>query len=159
MTPGLAWHSRVQTVPLPTARACGRDRFCPMLIETWGSNRHNSMRRLIATSLLLFALLGSVLPLAQALSAEPLHACCLRKGQHQCHEPGSNSSSEPIFRDSSCCHGDCFRAVTSARWAHAQPTTAFFSLPALSLRSAGAQLTNPAAVFSGVRSSRAPPLS
>jgi len=142
-----------------TAPTCGTDCLCPMLIATWGSNRHNAMRRLIATSLLLFALFGSVLPLAQALSAQPLHACCLRKGRHQCHEAGSDTSSQPIFRDAGCCRGDCFRAVTSARWAHAQPTTAFFSLPALSPHAAGSQLTHPAVVFSGVRSSRAPPVS
>jgi hypothetical protein len=117
------------------------------------------MRRLIASSLLLLALFGTVLPLAQAITTTPLHACCLRKGAHQCHEAASENSSEPIFHDASCCHGDCARAVTTAQWAQAEPTPTLFSLPALNLQIAGFRLSNPIAVFAGVRSSRAPPLS
>jgi hypothetical protein len=116
------------------------------------------MRRLIASSLLLFALFGTVLPLAQAITGTPLHACCLRKGVHQCHEVDGESSSQPIVHDASCCQGDCARAVTTAQWAQAQPRPVLFSLPALSLQLSSSFFRSPVSAFTGVRSSRAPPL-
>jgi len=117
------------------------------------------MRRLIATSLLLFALFGTVVPLAQALTAAPPHACCMRKGPHHCHEAGSENPSQPIVRETCRCSSDCCRAVTSTQWAQAQPSPTFSSLPALSLQSPGCRTAGPATAFSGVHSSRGPPVS
>jgi hypothetical protein len=117
------------------------------------------MRRLTAISLLLFALFGSVVPLTQALTATSPHACCLRKGMRQCHEAGSNNSSEASFRDASCCRGNCHHAVTGAQWAQAELPPSLFSSVAVSRHSARSQLADPATTFLGIRSSRAPPLS
>ena len=81
---------------------------------------HRSMQRLTARFLLLFALVGTFVPLALAATSAPQHACCLRKGVHQCHGSAPEANQRSI-RDTSCCHHDCCRAVTTPQWANAQP--------------------------------------
>jgi hypothetical protein len=88
------------------------------------------MHRLIARFLLLVALVGNFAPLALAATAAP-HACCVRKAAHHCHDSlASEQVSETgqlAVRDVSSCNHDCCRAVTTARWAHAQsPASASF---------------------------------
>jgi hypothetical protein len=82
------------------------------------------MHRLIAKFLLLVALVGNLAPLALAATAAPLHACCVRKAVHRCHDSlASEQVSETaqlVFRDAGGCNHDCCRAVTTTRWAHAQ---------------------------------------
>jgi hypothetical protein len=80
------------------------------------------MHRLIAKLLLLVALAGNLAPLALAATAAP-HACCIRKAVHHCHDSLSSQSEsgQLIIRDAPNCNHDCCRAVTTARWAHAQP--------------------------------------
>lgn len=89
------------------------------------------MHRLTAKLLLLIALLGNLGPLALAAAAAPPRACCLRKTVHPCHgsvnsEPDAGQVSETgqlVLHDTSCCHHDCCRGVTTTQWAQAQPST------------------------------------
>jgi hypothetical protein len=83
-----------------------------------------SMQRLTfkfwtARFLLLFALLGTIAPVALQAAVAPLHACCRRAGSHRCADPAT-SSSEPIFRDASCCNRNASHAVTTSHWALAE---------------------------------------
>ncbi len=77
------------------------------------------MNRLTAKFLLLFALVGTLAPLALALTGPPQHACCVRKAVHHCHESDGADSSRLLISGAGCCNGDCCRAVTTARWAYA----------------------------------------
>jgi hypothetical protein len=79
------------------------------------------MHRLTSRLLLLLALVGNLAPLALAAAARPLRACCLRQALHHCHsaaEPGALA-----FRSAGCCQRRLGSAVTTVRWAHAQPRT------------------------------------
>jgi hypothetical protein len=114
------------------------------------------MHRLIARLLLLATLVGNLGPLALAAAAAPPHACCLRKAVHRCH--GSLApETEFVIRDASCCNHDCCRAVTSARWAHAQPKLAAFFLQTINRLQAGSQPGSPVNASAEFQSSRAPP--
>src|SRR5215813_9139629 len=93
-----------------------------MLKPNWGSALPDSMQRITARLLLLIALLGTVVPIAMQAKATPQHACCLRKGPHQCHESPAAHSDEAVMRDAGCCDHNCCRAVTSSHWAHPQPS-------------------------------------
>lgn len=77
------------------------------------------MQRLIARLLLLFALAGTFVPVALAMTAPPLHACCIRKAHH-CHESASADSAQ-LTGAKSCCTHDGGRAVTTSQWANPQP--------------------------------------
>ena len=114
-----------------------------------------SMHRATARLLLFFALVGTLAPSALAVTAAP-HACCLRKGVHRCHD---SLTSDPglIFRDASCCNGDCGRAITTAQWAHPQPRPTVFFLPGVHASVAGIQSHSPTTAFAELRSARAPP--
>ena len=128
--------------------------FYPCL--TWGSSSTESMQRLTAKFLLLFALVGTFLPLASAATAAPPHACCIRKAAHQCH--GSlGDASERHVRSTSCCNHDCCRGVRTSQSAH--PPTSLLSLFA---RNIGARVIDldvetPATELLASQSSRAPP--
>jgi hypothetical protein len=76
------------------------------------------MQRLTANLLLLFALLGTFVPLTEAVTAQPAHACCLRTAHH-CHD-SITSSTDPVITAPSCCGSNCQRAVTTIRRAHAK---------------------------------------
>jgi hypothetical protein len=86
-------------------------------------HRESSMQRLIAKFLLLVVLVGNFAPLALAATAAP-HACCVRKAAHRCHDSLTSEqvseTGQLIVRDTGSCNHDCCRAVTTARWAHAQ---------------------------------------
>jgi hypothetical protein len=83
------------------------------------------MHRQIAKSLLFVALVGNFVPLALAATAAP-HACCIRKAVHHCHNSLASPSEtgQLVIREASNCNHDCCRAVTTARWAQAQPSAA-----------------------------------
>ena len=116
----------------------------------------NTMHRPIARLLLLFALVGNLLPLALA-SASAQRACCLRKGVHHCQNSLA-SESEPLFiRDASCCNHDCRRAVTTAQWAHPQAKQAAFFPPTVTAPLTGTEAKSPANASAEFQSSRAPP--
>lgn len=116
-----------------------------------------AMHRLTARFLLLFALLGSLAPGALAVTAPPAHACCLRKGVHHCHDSLASETEQAVIQNGSCCHGDCARAVTTAQWAHPQPSVAAFFLQANHLRLAGSRPHSPAPASIEFQSTRAPP--
>jgi len=118
---------------------------------------HNAMHRLTATLLLLFALVGSLAPLALAVAVPPTHACCLRKGIHQCHDSLTSANGQPEIRDASCCQGNCYRAVTTARWAHPQPKLEAVFLQADNLRRSRLRSDSPVAACAEFQSTRAPP--
>ncbi len=75
------------------------------------------MQRLTAKLLLLFALVGTIVPIALAVTAPP-HACCIRK-THHCHDSASPESTQLAFSSKTCDH-DCCRAVSTSKWAHLQ---------------------------------------
>lgn len=87
-------------------------------------HRESSMHRIIAKSLLLLALVGNLALLALAATAAPVHACCVRKAAHRCHDSLTSEqvseTGQLVLRDAGSCKHDCCRAVTTARWAHAQ---------------------------------------
>jgi len=112
------------------------------------------MQRLTARFLLLFALVGTFVPLALALTAEPPHACCLRKSAHQCH--GSDPD-ERAIRSSSCCNQDYRRAVTTSQWAHPQPSLSSVSMQTVEARRIESRVDAPATELFASQSTRAPP--
>jgi hypothetical protein len=114
------------------------------------------MHRLTARFLLLFALVGTFAPLALAATAAPEHACCLRKGIHQCHGSAPESDQRTL-RDASCCDRDNCRAVTTSQWAHAQPATSAALMQNVEARLAESHSAAPAAKRFSSQSTRAPP--
>jgi hypothetical protein len=85
------------------------------------------MQRLTARSLLLFALIGTLVPPVLAVTAAAAHSCCLRKSAHRCHQPASATAAESDQRSihgAGCCNHDCCRAVTTAHWADPRPSLA-----------------------------------
>jgi hypothetical protein len=113
------------------------------------------MRRLTARFLLLFALVGTFAPLALAATAAPEHACCLRKGVHQCHGSVPESDQRSI-RDSCRYHNGC-RAVATSQWAHAQPSMIAPVAPNVEARIAESHTASPDAKRFSSQSTRAPP--
>jgi hypothetical protein len=116
------------------------------------------MHRLVARFLLLAALVGNLAPLVLAATAAP-HACCVRKAVHRCHDSLSSQSEtgELLLRDAGVCNHDCCRAVTTARWAHAQS-----SASAAHVQNVEAYLGQSSPVASNIevsrsQSTRAPP--
>jgi hypothetical protein len=114
------------------------------------------MHRLTAKLLLVFALIGSLAPIAMAASAAP-HACCLRKGLHHCQDSLAPETGELIIRNAVCSQGDCSRAVITAQWAHPQPRLASFLLPSNHARVAALQPDAPVNAYVEFQSTRAPP--
>jgi len=105
------------------------------LISRATISRRTIAKRTIARFLLLMALVANFAPLALVAATAAPHACCVRKAAHRCHdslvsEQASKQASEAgqlIIHDAACCNHDCCRALTTARWAHAQsPASASF---------------------------------
>jgi hypothetical protein len=82
-----------------------------------------TIKRTISTFLLLAALLGNLAPMVLAATAPPPQ-CCIRKAAHHCHDSAAaaqlSETGRLAIHDAACCNHDCCRAVTTARWAHAQ---------------------------------------
>lgn len=112
------------------------------------------MQRLTARFLLMFALVGTFVPLALAVTAAPPHACCLRKGVHQCH--GSDPD-ERAVRGNSCCNQNYSRAVTTSQWAHPQSSLASVSVRTVESRLSESRAAAPANEPLSSQSTRAPP--
>jgi hypothetical protein len=114
------------------------------------------MQRLTARFLLLFALLGTFVPLALAVTAEPPHACCLRKALHQCH--GADSDERAIaIHSNSCCNQNSSRAVTTPQSAHPQTPLASISAQNVEARLTESPAASPVTRLFASRSTRAPP--
>jgi len=111
------------------------------------------MQRLIARFLLMFALVGTFVPLSLAVTTARPHACCIRKAVHQCHgsEPGQRT-----IGSTSCCSHDGGRAVTS-RSVHVQSPLTLDGPVSLNTRIAESTLRDPATKLYTSQSTRAPP--
>jgi hypothetical protein len=115
------------------------------------------MHRLTARLLLLFALAGSLIPLAQAVTAAPpVHACCVRKAHH-CHDSAGEESEQLIIRSAACCNHDCCRAAVTSQWANPQPRTTALLAETIEARAADSHPDHPEANRSSSQSTRAPP--
>jgi hypothetical protein len=72
-----------------------------------------AMHRLTARLLLVLTLVGTLAPVALAVSAPPPHACCMRK---PLHDQGSRSLQTQTVDAG---HHNCCPPVTTAQWAEA----------------------------------------
>lgn len=123
--------------------------------DNWGScSIQKSMQRVTAKFLLLFALIGTIVPIATAVTA-PQHACCSRK-THHCHESASLDSTQLAITSQTCDH-DCCRAVRTSQWADPQLGITSAVVQDIELHAANLQPRTPAAQHSVSRSTRAPP--
>lgn len=116
------------------------------------------MQRVIAKFLLLFALVGSVVPLTLAITATPPHACCLRKAVHQCHGSDADTNiDQRIIRSSACCNQQSCRAVTTSRSACPQTPLSVAFAQTVKARISGSGPEAPATKSRSAQSTRAPP--
>jgi hypothetical protein len=114
------------------------------------------MQRRTAILLLLLAIAGTFVPLAQAATAAPPHACCLRQAHH-CHDSALMPTDQLVIRDASCCSHDCCRAVTTAQWAHPPSQLNAVSAQRVEAHVAQSHSTTPVVDLTCSRSPRAPP--
>src|SRR5438445_177021 len=112
------------------------------------------MQRLTAKLLLLFALVGTIVPIAMAVTS-PQHACCVRK-THHCHESASQDSTQLAITSQTCDH-DCCRAVSTSQWANLQLGLSPAVVQNIETNIIDAQPRTPAAHHSVSLSTRAPP--
>jgi len=160
------------------------EKACPELVEGWGFGlvqiprlalvrdcvlcspnlrvriRATNMQRLTARFLLLFALVGTFVPLALAATAAPLHSCCLRKAAHQCHgvsNAAGNEADQRAIRGTGCCNHDCCRALTTSQSADAQPPLAPVFAPNVESYAAAPDSRKPTTNLFASQSARAPP--
>lgn len=117
------------------------------------------MNRTIARLLLIFMLVSIIAPLALAISAEPVHACCLRSAEHHCGASATSTTEDHAFNAvPTCCDHNCCRPLVRSVHANLKvlPWTHRFSI------SAGPTLAP--VIWSGnsgaddLHSGRAPPL-
>jgi hypothetical protein len=116
------------------------------------------MHRGVAKFLLLAALVGNLAPLALAATAAP-HACCVRKPVHNCHDSLSSQSEtgQLVIRDAGNCNHDCCHAVTTARWAQAQPSAAASFAQKIEAYLGSSNPASPTTASTSFQSTRAPP--
>jgi hypothetical protein len=119
-------------------------------------NHGKPMQRLTARFLLLFAIVGTFVPLAIAVATPPQHACCLRQAAHQCHGSGSETDQRSI-RTTGCCNHDCCRAVTTSRSAHPQFSLGPPVAQAVDARIVESSVDTPSTDRFSTQSTRAPP--
>jgi hypothetical protein len=114
--------------------------------------QESPMHRFIARALLVLLLVGTFAPLALAVSAQPPHACCMRK-MHEYPSPHQAEFNAPY-----CCHHDCCRSVVSSQFAQVPSVVAVLAAPTPTRLQSD---LNPAFGSSGPNSSRSvrgPPL-
>ena len=114
------------------------------------------MQRHIARFLLLFALVGNFLPLALTSTAAPIHACCLRKAAHHCHD-SAGTSQQLVVSGVGCGNHDCCRGVSVSQWASPQSALTVGSVSRTEILIAASRATVPLAEPSSHQSTRAPP--
>src|SRR5260221_1486947 len=133
-------------------------RIAPLFYSdfTWVLIHATTMQRLTARFLLLFALAGTLVPLALAATAAPPHACCIRKAAHPCHG-ASLEADRRIVRGLGCCNHDCCLAVTTSQWAHAAQSLLSASVPQVDAHVDQARTGSPATELLASQSTRAPP--
>src|SRR5580693_2506113 len=85
------------------------------------------MHRLTARLLLTLMLVGTLAPVALAISAPAPHACCMRKPMH------THGSNDAEFRaPATRCQHDCCHALTGFRSAQLKPASVTSVTPASS---------------------------
>lgn len=114
------------------------------------------MHRLTAKLLLLFAIVGNLIPLALAVTAPPLHSCCMRKA-HRCHEQAAAEAGQPVFRDPCSCNNHSRHAATTPQWAHPKTQIAEISGSAVERLDRKIESTLPSVQPASLHASRAPP--
>src|SRR6266496_1719615 len=114
------------------------------------------MQRLTARFLLLFALAGTLAPMAMAITAAPPHACCLRKSAHQCHGLDSVADERSVRRNG-CCNQQGCRAVITSRSAYPQGYSSATFAAVVSAGIVELRPATPATERLGNQSTRAPP--
>lgn len=115
------------------------------------------MHRLIAKFLLFLGLAGNLVPVALAIAAPPPHACCVRKALHPCHGSMAAETDQLLIRAANCCTRDCGRAVSTVRWACAQPSTTICYTQKVETHIAQRDRVSPNIEVLGFQSTRAPP--
>jgi hypothetical protein len=115
------------------------------------------MRRLTASLLLLFALLGNFVPAALAAIPATTPKCCLRKNVHHCHNSAAAAEGELAFTSTSCCSHDCCRAATPVQWAHPEAANRVSSAQPVEIYFAQIHPTNLSREAPVFFSTRAPP--
>lgn len=118
------------------------------------------MQRLTARLLVLFALVGNILPLALAATSAPAHACCVRK-THHCHESASVESTvpeseRPSIHAAECGH-ECCRAASTSQWARLQSPASLLTIENVEARVADLHPAAPTVALAASQSTRAPP--
>jgi putative oxidoreductase len=116
-----------------------------------------SMHRLIARLLLSVTLMGNLAPLALAATAAQPHACCVRKAVHHCHDSSTPETNQLLVHSAGCCNQHCGTAVTTVRWAYAQPRVSTFSAQNVETHPGQPDLVSPNTEASRFQSTRAPP--
>jgi len=108
------------------------------------------MRRLTARFLLLFVAAGATAPLLQALSADPPHACCLRRLH-------GRSERDPRLHDAATTQGNCCPPVTTPHSAQVKFVSSSISVPSTIELTPERLRVRYYAGFDSNHSSRAPP--
>jgi hypothetical protein len=107
------------------------------------------MHRLIARILLTLVLVGTIAPLAMAISAPAPHACCMRKPMVQHGDQFSAALN--------CCNHDCCRVVVTSQWASVTAAAASdFSSPLSNLPPISAEQGGISG-YGALHSGRSPP--
>ena len=114
------------------------------------------MQRLTARFLLFFAIVGTLVPLAIAVTTPPAHACCLRKTPHPCHGSGSEEDQRSIHT-TGCCNHDCCRAASTSRSADTQAYLGPLVAQAVDARIVESSVDTPSSDRFSSQSTRAPP--
>src|SRR5438309_10795903 len=114
------------------------------------------MRRLTARLLLLVLLLGTFSPVALALSAQPRHACCVRKKPH-CHNTLPTDPDGLAIYAPSCAQRSCCRALSLTHWAQPQPSHKAHPVPHNQLLSHLPQVIFAGADLAAAHTVRGPP--
>lgn len=110
------------------------------------------MHRLTARVLLILLLVGTLAPVALAISAPSLHACCMRKPMR-----GAATPNAEFYAPRPCCGHHCCPTLTVSHWAHAAQRNGAHSLTAAPGVELVIVLNEPLSHVVGVLSTRAPP--
>jgi hypothetical protein len=111
------------------------------------------MYRLTARLLLVLLLVGTLAPVALAISAPSAHACCMRKAMH---EHGSRSLASQVMAGQ---NHNCCPPVTTAHWAELESGTSANVRPPLAYLPSDSRPMLRSNYENDLRPVRGPPLS
>ena len=110
------------------------------------------MHRLTARLLLVLLLVGVFAPVALAISATPVHACCLRKAMHGRFSHNAEFRSLP-----GCCQHDYCRPLTVSQGVHLSRLACIEITPTLASLQSELRLAHFTINLNDAHSGRAPP--